>query len=458
MDGSRDPLHGRAMRAFERLLSLYPPGFKREFAAEIYAVFAQRMVEVGANCRPACYAFTLREMMGLARSILKERWHEWWVQRSEKMASEDQISPGTGSGGFVLQTAGVPGSGLLWVAGWTLLTTLVFPLALFLASPLAILYLWLVNLGVKAGFWPAAYTTSVEMPGIVTGIALGMAGAQWLMLRKILPRPGTWCAATAAGIWIAGLAAWGYLLGKIITAAAVLWVLAAIMLVTGLSLGLAQWLSARRFLPNAQWIILIDLLACGSLLLFPPVISSYTVLAALLVLTLPGIITGMGMLLLLKQSKIKFLPEARTRSVAPRHWLRRLAWTGGVLVVLVPLFFVSIYVYATAQITLARNQGVYPTVEAAVIATNSHGYAGAQFVSVENIHTGPNYADGRQPFIWFGTATIKLDRIPPGHTRAEIGSGSYYVHVHDGWVFMSEGAFPEFVGWVMELYHLEGVP
>jgi hypothetical protein len=30
------------------------------------------------------------------------------------------------------------------------------------------------------------------------------------------------------------------------------------------------------------------------------------------------------------------------------------------------------------------------------------------------------------------------------------------MHVRDGWVHLSEGAFPEFIGWVMELYGQEG--
>jgi hypothetical protein len=29
--------------------------------------------------------------------------------------------------------------------------------------------------------------------------------------------------------------------------------------------------------------------------------------------------------------------------------------------------------------------------------------------------------------------------------------------VREGWVHVSEGAFPTFIGWVMELYNLEGV-
>jgi len=77
-------------------------------------------------------------------------------------------------------------------------------------------------------------------------------------------------------------------------------------------------------------------------------------------------------------------------------------------------------------------------------------------VSITNIQTSPNRRDGSQPYIWFGTATVKLDRVPAGLSRSSYFAGSYYIHTRAGWVFMGEGAFPEFVGWVMQLYNLEG--
>ena len=50
-----------------------------------------------------------------------------------------------------------------------------------------------------------------------------------------------------------------------------------------------------------------------------------------------------------------------------------------------------------------------------------------------------------------------MDRAPEGHDLDYYQSGSYYVHVKEGWVLVGEGAFPEFIGWVMELYNMEGV-
>jgi len=50
-----------------------------------------------------------------------------------------------------------------------------------------------------------------------------------------------------------------------------------------------------------------------------------------------------------------------------------------------------------------------------------------------------------------------MDQAPEGNDLDYYQSGSYYIHVKEGWVFVGEGAFPEFIGWVMELYNMEGV-
>jgi hypothetical protein len=122
---------------------------------------------------------------------------------------------------------------------------------------------------------------------------------------------------------------------------------------------------------------------------------------------------------------------------------------------LIPLFFGCLWVYAASQLALAKNDGIYPTVEEAVIAINSKGWGGAKVIRIEDVHTGPNHFDGSQPHVWFGGATVHYDRIPQGGRRDWDLAGSFYIHVRDGWVFVPEGAFPEFVGWVMELYHME---
>ncbi len=233
------------------------------------------------------------------------------------------------------------------------------------------------------------------------------------------------------------------------------WGEAALFLALGLALGLAQWFYLRRLLPNAAWIILIDGLAAGSLLLAG---RSITSLLELGILVLPGMITGVGLWLLLRQFQLHPRRQETVEVIKSEgRRFPRMAWVGVGLVAAVPLFFLCIWVYATSQLALAKNNGIYPTVEEAVIATNSQGWGGAKVVRIENVHAGPNSRDGSQPEVWFGGATVTLDRVPQGWNRTQYLAGSFYIHVREGWVHVSEGAFPEFIGWVMELYGLEGV-
>jgi hypothetical protein len=232
-------------------------------------------------------------------------------------------------------------------------------------------------------------------------------------------------------------------------------IFAALLLSVGLALGLAQWLYLRRFLPNAFWIIFIDVLAAGSILVAG---RTYTSLAELAVFVLPGAITGLGLWFLLGHAQPRM--SSPVQMEASREYdrrLPRLARVGLGLAALVPLFFVCIWVYAASQLALAKNAGVYPTVEQAIIARNSQGWGGAEVVRIENVRAGPNRPDA-QPHVWFGGATVYLDRVPQGENKDydSIG-GSFYIHVKEGWVSIGEGAFPVFIGWIMELYNMEGV-
>jgi hypothetical protein len=178
----------------------------------------------------------------------------------------------------------------------------------------------------------------------------------------------------------------------------------------------------------------------------------------LVILLLPGIISGAGLWLLLRQLKPDSVRQEQAVGLKVKsRRFPRLAWVGIRLVAVIPLYFLCIWIYAASQLALAKNNGVYPTVEEAIIAKASQGWVGAEVIRVENVHARPNRFDGSQPHVWFGGATIYLDRVPEGEHWTKYYSGSYYIHVREGWVLVPEGAFPEFIGWVMELYGLEGV-
>jgi len=455
MRQTRSPIRSFVVWLYGCLLELYPPRFRHEFGAEIRDIFWDVILEAEGHGGFWLLKTSLRELIALAISISLECWHELRSRKEQEMASQDQFhndESGAGFSGPALQPVRAPN--LAWIVSWTLLTTAAIPAALVAMAPLAVAFMWLFNLGVSAGFWPAIRYSTLEPLGFIIAITLVLASVQWYLLRRLLPRAWLWFVATVAGLLLYSAFAWIVVATVSLQSWDPYWIMAAVLLPVGLALGLAQWIYLRRFLPNATWIILIDVLAAGSILSAG---RSFTSLAELAVLALPGAISGVGLWLLLSQSHSKIQPEVRSEASQEKP-LRfpRLAWVGLGLLVLVPLFFGCIWAYAASQLALAKDRGIYATPEEGVIKMNSQGWGGAKVVRIENVWAEPNSRNA-QPHVWFGGAEVYLDRVPQGGRWDHYSSGSFYLRVREGWVHVSEGAFPEFIGWVMELYNMEGV-
>jgi hypothetical protein len=438
---------------YERLLRLYPPRFRCEFSAEIMEVFLSRIDEVERHAGYGWLSVALQEIIWLVISIIREQLHEHRIQKEGAMVPKDQLQ-NDGGGLRILQPVGTTGA--RWVTGWTLLTTAAIPAAMIATPVLAALFTGMINLGVKAGFWPSPKMFPVEGLAFLISLALTLSLVQWYLLRNLLPRARLWFLVTGGGVLLGGLVAGLALLSS----ASQNWepysIMAVALLSVGIMLGISQWLYLRRYLPYALWIIFIDVLAAGSILVAG---RSFTSFLDLAVFVLPGAITGLGLWLLLGNAQPRIsepVQEETTRKDGRR--LPRLARMGLGLAALVPVFFVCIWVYAASQLSLAKHAGVYPTVEQAMIATSSQGFGGAKVIRIEDIHVGPNRPDA-QPHVWFGSATVYMDKVPQGVNMDSdhFMPGGYFIHVKDGWVAIGEGAFPEFIGWVMELYHMEGV-
>jgi hypothetical protein len=380
------------------------------------------------------------------------------VEKKEKeMIEEDGVNKGKRGnyGGAVApQSAGVPGP--VWIVQWALLTTAAIPAALIAMAPIAAASLGFFDLGVTAGFWSSADLSSLVFFGFVIAFALILGAVQWLMLRQWLPRAGLWFGVTGAGLLIVGLAAGIGLLSISAEGTEPILFLAVWLLAAGLALGVGQWLYLRRYLPNAIWIVPLDILAAGSLLLGGRSFTSLIELAVVLVL--PGAISGIGLWLLLRQIRPELPPQVGVIALGaerPRHL--GLVRLGLGLAALIPLFFLCSWIFTASQLALAKSEGIYRTPEEAVIALNSQGWGGAEVVRIEDVRAAPNSHKGDQPHVWFGGATVYLDRVPEGWDRTQFSAGSYFIHVREGWVHVSEGAFPELIGWVMELYGMEGI-
>lgn len=414
---------------FRLLLQLYPQDHRDTYTEEMTTVFRQALADAGDRGKVAVFSLILRELISLPSQLVQayvQSWRDWRP---------------------VLVR--VPGS--LWAVGWSVGTGVAIPLAWLLMIPIAGLLLLLLRLtGAGADINPNVLSAF----GFFLAIMLSMATIQWYLLRNYFSGAGWWFVATALG-WAAAGGVFALLTIFInrLNPELADWLPRGILLPLGLLLGIPQMLILRRVTPRAVWWIPINLMAFSSILLagrtFESLLESAT-------LALPGIITGIGMWWLLRLE----LHDSRTTEVVnhtgERAWLRRPGILALLVVSLLSLCALSPLVYTIVQLELARSAGVYATVEEAVLATNSEGWGGANIIDISNVYAVPNRQDGME-HVWFGGATITLDRVPVGGRRDSYVTGSYYIRLQDGWVLVPEGAFPTLIGRLMELYNVEMV-
>jgi hypothetical protein len=432
------------------MLSLYPSRFRANFGDELQDIFLRVVDEAEGAENRELFILYFHELKSLVISIIRERWHE--LKSGKEMTPENNGVFQNGRASLAI----VKSPNWLWIVRWTLVMTAAILVGWLLNPPFTVLLLFLYNVGTKIGIVPGLSGEILEFVGIFAGIALSYATFQWLMLRKYLPRPNFWFLSTGIGLLAAGILI--RIAVSILNNLTVIpfWSMVVFFMILGTFVGLAQWLVLRKIIRNAVWILVIDVLAAGSFLLSGRSITS--LIELLIILILPGLITGVGIWILLKHSQP--VDEDEEREIGPvrtkkrtKKWL----WILAVSISLIPLFFAYCWLHAVSHIALAKNEGIYATVEEAVIALNSQGWGGAQVVKIEDVHASPNSWDGSQPHVWFGGGMVYLDRVPKGWDRTQYLAGSFYIHVREGWVHVPEGAFPEFIGWIMELYDLEGV-
>jgi hypothetical protein len=115
------------------------------------------------------------------------------------------------------------------------------------------------------------------------------------------------------------------------------------------------------------------------------------------------------------------------------------------------------WLYTTIQLNVARSKGVYVTAEQGMLAKIEKHYSADRDVKI--LHAGPNAFDGRQPHVWFVIAEIRassrVDGSELGHTGCDL-PGSFYLQTKEGWVFVPEDAFPEFIGFWMKVFDMAG--
>ena len=142
-----------------------------------------------------------------------------------------------------------------------------------------------------------------------------------------------------------------------------------------------------------------------------------------------------------------------------RPYLLRVALVAIVFLTSVGMFLLSSWVYTTIQLRIARTEGVFASAEDGMRTLVARGYV--QPDDVEIVYAGTNSFDGSSPHVWYVIACVwgghRADGSSVGaHTHGYDAPGSFFLNTKEGWVHVSEGAFPIIVGFWMRVYGLAG--
>jgi hypothetical protein len=141
--------------------------------------------------------------------------------------------------------------------------------------------------------------------------------------------------------------------------------------------------------------------------------------------------------------------------------IKQLAIKWGVFLVLIlacPIVYVgSAWIYTSIQLSIARSKGVYPSAEYGMKSMLEESYIGISRIDIRS--AGPNSEDGSNPHVWYVIAEVRADSRADGSSLGRNGcdaSGIFFLQTKDGWVYVSEGAFPGIIGSWMKMFGMAG--
>ena len=122
------------------------------------------------------------------------------------------------------------------------------------------------------------------------------------------------------------------------------------------------------------------------------------------------------------------------------------------------IFVFFSWFYTVTQLRIASRWGVFPSAEEGMQALAAQSYRGIQSINI--LYAGPNSKDGGFPYVWFVIAEVRArqragEAAPAGRQICDV-PGSFFLHTRDGWVHVSEGAFPGVIGIWMNAFGLAG--
>lgn len=147
---------------------------------------------------------------------------------------------------------------------------------------------------------------------LVPAIAICVGVAQWLVIRKYMPRAIAWIAASIAGLFVgaAMISAVAWIANATLSESAVAQIMqgrlsmALPLSLYGASIGFTQWLFLRRFARHSQWWILASAIGAALFGIFTG--NSISHIADLIwIISIPTAITGFVLAKLVQQPVIR---------------------------------------------------------------------------------------------------------------------------------------------------------
>jgi hypothetical protein len=117
------------------------------------------------------------------------------------------------------------------------------------------------------------------------------------------------------------------------------------------------------------------------------------------------------------------------------------------------VLLVTTWLHTTINLEIAKKEGVYATPEDGMRILVTGSWVGVE--RVEIVYAGTNSFDGSNPHVQFVVAKVWAARRSDGKPvswRGYDSAGSFFLRVEDGWVHVSEGRFPELIGFGMRLF------
>ncbi len=264
------------VRLFAWLLGLYPADFQDEFGAEMTAVFTQAMM--ASRNKTAVF---LRELRDLLPNLAREHWRAFTKGKNPMTAIKRKPE-------------------WFFYPAWVILQALAIPLAVALSFAIIFIILKIVGGYIYVGgvrhitedylldyiFFPAN--------SLMTGLL------QYFLLRRYLPRIGSWILVTAVGALLGAVLILGWRNWGMTREISNSWALDPVFMILGFSVGVGQWLLLRRRLPQAGWWIVAHVVGWGLLrLVTGNTLSGFDVLALGL---LPACVTAVALAFLINQA------------------------------------------------------------------------------------------------------------------------------------------------------------